>query len=382
MYAAAAPGALRASAASHWYNAACSYALAGNVHDAVDALDQAVEAGLGMMLLGLHKTPTSRDSILTRSGPGLITRMRANREAWNAQHANPDSVRIVTEDIARFWAAYDVAAQDTARATQADAYARLYLTPGTEGLLAYVAAKIGGADNLARRVAQRRRYYDSVRPQSLALASAEADIRNGMRRFQQLYPEATFPDVYLLVGALTSGGTSLPPGLTIGSELYSITEDTPLDEIGGMAAFARQSDALPLIVVHELIHANQNWNGPPTLLRIAIAEGGADFLSELAMESTVEPIYRTWGRAHERQVWDRFMAEKDGSDWSDWSGNSGVDRGDWVGDLGYYVGYEIARGYYDQAADKRQAVRDLLRMEDPQAILATSGYADRFTQDD
>ena len=36
-------------------------------------------------------------------------------------------------------------------------------------------------------------------------------------------------------------------------------------------------------------------------------------------------------------------------------------------------GYRIAKAYYQRAADKRQALREILRMSDPKAFLAESG---------
>jgi hypothetical protein len=43
-------------------------------------------------------------------------------------------------------------------------------------------------------------------------------------------------------------------------------------------------------------------------------------------------------------------------------------------DLGYWVGYRICQSYYERATDKRRAVRDLVRLEDPDRILRESGY--------
>lgn len=44
------------------------------------------------------------------------------------------------------------------------------------------------------------------------------------------------------------------------------------------------------------------------------------------------------------------------------------------GDLGYWVGYRIAKTYYQRASDKRQAFREILEMTDPKAFLAKSGW--------
>lgn len=41
-----------------------------------------------------------------------------------------------------------------------------------------------------------------------------------------------FPDVYFLVGRMSSGGTTSDAGLLIGVEMYGLSEDTPREELG------------------------------------------------------------------------------------------------------------------------------------------------------
>ena len=43
-------------------------------------------------------------------------------------------------------------------------------------------------------------------------------------------------------------------------------------------------------------------------------------------------------------------------------------------DLGYYIGYKIAEEYYKNAADKKQAVTDIIEMNDPITFLQKSKY--------
>jgi hypothetical protein len=52
-----------------------------------------------------------------------------------------------------------------------------------------------------------------------------------------------------------------------------------------------------------------------------------------------------------------------GKDISRWLYN-GTESEDRPGDLGYYVGYKITEAYYNRAADKRQAVREILEIKD------------------
>jgi uncharacterized protein YjaZ len=47
-------------------------------------------------------------------------------------------------------------------------------------------------------------------------------------------------------------------------------------------------------------------------------------------------------------------------------------------DLGYYIGYKICEAYYRNAANKRQAVRDILEVKDFQQFLQASQYDEKL----
>jgi uncharacterized protein YjaZ len=60
-----------------------------------------------------------------------------------------------------------------------------------------------------------------------------------------------------------------------------------------------------------------------------------------------------------------------GTDLSRWLDNATADT---PGDLGYWVGYRIVKAYYRNAPDKRRATGEILRMADPKAFFADSGW--------
>ena len=57
---------------------------------------------------------------------------------------------------------------------------------------------------------------------------------------------------------------------------------------------------------------------------------------------------------------------------SDWLYNTKPP--DKLDDIGYWVGYRIAKAYYQRALHKRQALREILQLADPKAFLAKSGW--------
>lgn len=63
---------------------------------------------------------------------------------------------------------------------------------------------------------------------------------------------------------------------------------------------------------------------------------------------------------------------------ADWIGNNTTTASaEWPADLGYYVGYEISKAYYDRQGDKKQAIQDLILLVSSEDILRLSRYGER-----
>jgi hypothetical protein len=333
-----------------------------------------------------------------------------------------DSTRLITSDIPNFWRGDSLAAgKDSAE--QVRIFQTVYLQPGSPGLRDFMVLRLmnraavrthmiaagwrsgqldslrpdslarlrepfaehSAADELVHALHLYPRYYADVQARTLSLATDTAvtkRIRRGLVRLRDLYPEARFPDVYFVIGTLSTGGTTGKSGMLIGTEQYGSGPDTPRDELPEWARIATRANnfaSLPGLVIHEAVHTQQaQHDRKDTLLRHALGEGVADFLSELAVgpwhANTPRQIY---GRAHEHDVWVDFQKEM-GSDSSvtKWMYNGMIPEGENHGaiDIGYWVGYAIARSYYARAKDKRAAVRELLLLPDPERLLAGSGY--------
>src|SRR5438105_12701237 len=338
-----------------------------------------------------------------------------------------DSVQIVTRDIASFWRAYDQAAgKDSAERVRI--FETVYLQPGSPGLRDWMRVRLmnrdtvrarlvaagwpkerldslsrdsvrkvtapfyerSAAEELLRALAQYPRYYAAVRPTTLAVdtnSRVTQGIRRGLTRLAALYPEARFPNVYFLIGTLSTGGTTAQSGMLMGTEQSASDSATPLDELPDWAQKnlpTHRFESLVGLVVHEAVHTQQKpmpKGQHDTLLRHALGEGIADFLAELAVgPPAVKTPRQIYGSAHEHDVWVDFQDEMEIASDSiirTWMYNGMVppDKNHGAVDIGYWVGYRIAAAYYARAADKRAAVRQLLELRDPVAVLRESGYA-------
>jgi len=287
---------------------------------------------------------------------------------------DPEAARIVTEDIPRFWAAFDrmTSINDTV------ALRAGYLNPGTQGLKDFTDARWKNARTLTAMVWPLRAYYASIRANSLGVQTSEPKFRKVFRDLAALYSDAVFPDVYFAIGGMSTGGTTSSHGLLIGTEMFSRAPDSPISTLSPWGQSVVQSiDLLPSIVAHELTHYQQNYSTRvSTLLAQSIREGSADFVEQLLTGRTFNDSLRAWGDAHEAAVWHEFSAQMRGADLSQWLYNGGSVKATSTrpADLGYYVGYKITAAYFARQPDKRQALRDILRIGDFNAFLKASGY--------
>jgi hypothetical protein len=296
--------------------------------------------------------------------------------AQRATNTDPETAKIVTSDIDLFWKAFDKAAPGNGPAVFRDEY----LEKGSVGLQDFTKLRIGKAENLAGTVKAIPKYYEALREPSLKIASYENRIRTSFRKLKEIYPESVFPDVYFVIGILNSAGTTSNNGLLIGVDMFGKNEGAPLDRLSDWhKAVLSPTERIPYVVAHELIHYEQKFPGGKewTLLGKVLNEGGADFVSELIAGDTINLHLHKYGNPIEKELWLEFKKEMNGTDAGNWlyQGDKAKNR---PADLGYYVGYKICESYYKNAKEKKQAVKDILEINDFAKFLADSKYEQKF----
>ena len=78
-----------------------------------------------------------------------------------------------------------------------------------------------------------------------------------------------------------------------------------------------------------------------------------------------------------KEIWAQFQKEKHQEDYGGWLYGGEAIPGSPV-DVGYWIGYQIAKAYYDQQTDKKQAIKDILNITDFDLFLEQSGYGKNF----
>jgi hypothetical protein len=226
---------------------------------------------------------------------------------------DPDQVKIVTTDIPNFWRAYDDASPLTDPQARADIFRREYFDPGSPAIGAFTDGRLVGPEHLAAVVAKYKAYYASTRAGMSLIGAEVLPLRDDMRRFKSFYPAVAFPNVYFVVGALNSGGTSSAGvGLIIGAEKVS---RPPLPRGVEPAADAGQPvTVIPAMVSHELVHFNQDDGYSQNLLGLSLIEGSADFIGELADGREASDRTWTFGCKNEDAIWSLFSQQRGSSD--------------------------------------------------------------------
>lgn len=276
---------------------------------------------------------------------------------------------IRTADVDLFYKVYDAAqglpsAQDLQRG---------YLDAGSDGVRQFIPDRIISADRLAEQIVKKRPLYEKARRCMAVLPAARVRLATALAKLKDLLPEPKFPPVTVLIGRANSGGTTGQAGVLIGLETVCDADWMQ----------PNLEDRLVYLISHEYVHVQQPasateenpMDGKHTVLQVSLVEGVADFVAELISGSASNSHLQTWTRGREKEFTAAFRQDMNGTDVGKWVYN-GVGTPEKPGDLGYWMGYRIARCYHEHAADKRAAVRELVELEDPQKIVDGGCFPD------
>ena len=271
---------------------------------------------------------------------------------------------VQTTDVDLFYRVYDAAGgHPTAEQLQRD-----YLDQGSDGLQVLARERNVTGQRIADALAKNPSLYTGAKRCLSALPPARERLEAALRELARLYPEARFPPVTVAIGrgkpvAIGASDTGIQVGLEALCAIDWLNPDV--------------EDRIVYVLAHEYAHVQQvhadaiSDKPSPTVLEISLIEGIAEFVAELTAGKVAYSRNAAAAAGRELEIETRFAADIDKTDLSDWAYNTTPDA---PGDLGYWVGYRIAKAYYRNAPDKRQALRDIMEMEDPKAFLEKSGW--------
>ncbi len=202
---------------------------------------------------------------------------------------------------------------------------------------------------------------------------------------REMYPATDPGTVYFVVGALRAGGQNSSVGALISADMFAADGEFAAEDRPPGRLFP--SSQLPIIIAHELTHRQQViaqgietyleiYDARQSVLANAIREGTAEFLALHTAGSTTDPASFSFGLENEAAIWRAFEKDRAKREYGDWFYVKTKANPDWPPDLGYFVGARIAESYYRNAADKKQALVEILAITDFDRFLVDSGYAE------
>jgi hypothetical protein len=301
-----------------------------------------------------------------RGGAGVLMGALAIAMICGAARAatKPD---IQLEDVNRFFRVYDASGGHPS----ADQLQHDYIDPGSEALHRFAQLRNVTGTRIADALASHPEIYTGARRCLAVLPGVKQRLTADLSKLAAFYPEAKFPPVTLLVGRGRPVGITDGSGVSMGLEALCAAnfmdpnlENRFVHTIAHEYGHIQQPESLQLL---------EPGDPGATVLRMSLMEGAAEFVAELISGDVGNYQHKFWTKGHETAIETAFAEDEDKTDLSKWL-NTGPGDAEHPGDLGYWVGYRIVKSYYQHAADKRQALRDILQMTDPTKFLARSGW--------
>lgn len=275
------------------------------------------------------------------------------------------SNKIFTSDIDNFWIAYDSIQKTNDYSKKISFIDNLYIEKGTKGLKAFMEARDYNDSLYVELIEEYPKFWNSIKPNTLSIKNKTSELNKAIEKFQELYPELKEAEMYFTIGGQRSGGTVSGNMVLVGAEIATGNPTTDVSEFKNdwfKNVFAKQSlDNIVYLNIHEYVHTQQKPNESSILLHQTIREGSCDFITELILGKPLETQYISYGKAHFEELKKQFKEEMFSSYLPNWLYN-GTSKGE-KADLGYFIGYEICKSYYNQAINKKQAIKEIIELK-------------------
>lgn len=301
--------------------------------------------------------------------------------------AQTTDLRFHDKDISNFWEMYDLLSMTDDSVAQKQIIHELYIDSASLGLRDLMEVRNYSIDEYYMVLTSYPLFWESIRENTLYIEDQYAPIRRNISQLKTLYPSLSNVPIYFALGAFRTNGTinREKTRILIGAEMATVdsgnVKKTELpSHLKEYYSTYNPVENLPFLVAHEYVHTQQN-DLVHNLLSYCIYEGIAEFVATLSSENGSYISSIQYHQTNFEQVRNRFEAEMyipyKVYDWL-WSSNEILGHRD----MGYAVGFEIARKYYESASDKEIAIQKMIELDlsnenEVEAYLDASGY---FTQ--
>ncbi|MDR2204565.1 MAG: Ig-like domain-containing protein [Flavobacteriaceae bacterium] len=276
--------------------------------------------------------------------------------------------KIFTEDVNNFWNAYDKIVLEKDSLKQLDLIKNLYINKGTSGLEGIMRARRYSAEEYVYAINHYPKFWQSVRNNTLKSKEISKELVGGIEKLKEIYPNLKPVNIYFEIGILRTPGTAIDGMAVIGSEVALTNKSVITSEFDNVYPYLRTFfDTNPIkdvvfLNVHEYVHTQQNLP-VDNLLSYVIYEGVAEFVAVKALEISSPNPQIEFGKNNAEKIKLRFEEEmfyiNNRGKWL-WSNDSNEFG---MRDLGYYVGYQMCENFYEQAENKKGAIKTMIELD-------------------
>ena len=275
--------------------------------------------------------------------------------------------KIIDDDIYRFWNAYDKIILEKDSVKQIDLINSLYIKNSTPGLNGIMRARNYTAEEFVYAINHYPKFWNSVRQNTLKSRQFSKEIKKGINKLRKIYPDLKPKNIYFEIGILKTNGTIIDDMALIGTEVALSDQSTITSEFDKKYPHLRSYfDTNPInnvvfLNVHEYIHTQQNTSIGNTLLAQTVLEGVAEFLAEISLNRKSPNPQINFGYKNEEEIKAEFEKEMFSSYFGNWIWNNPNNKFG-MRDLAYFVGYAICKKYYNEAVDKKKAIKEMIEL--------------------
>ena len=212
------------------------------------------------------------------------------------------------------------------------------------------------------------KFWNSIRANTYKSKGLANELQKGIEQLRRIYPDLKPAKIYFTIGVFRTGGTTLDGAVLIGSEIAfadsnAVTTEFPKSFENLVTYFKTNTfEKIPHTNVHEYVHTQQKTTAVDNLLAQCVLEGVAEFVAVKATKTPSDAPSMSYGKNNFERVRAKFAMQMYNSRTGFWLYSN--DENEFkVRDLGYYVGYEIAERYYNRAADKNRAVKEMIELD-------------------
>ncbi|MFN2439612.1 MAG: DUF2268 domain-containing putative Zn-dependent protease, partial [Chitinophagaceae bacterium] len=301
--------------------------------------------------------------------------------------AQKNNYKIITQDALNFWQAYDSLkpGMDTIAIFQ-----KFVIDRASKEFKIFIKQWNITSKNYALQVKAYPKFYASIKNNSIALCMNENKIRELVKDLNKLYPNFTPANICIGLGNFSTGGTistsSKDICVYIGLEYHSLDSLAVISELNSNTRGYVSRSNFYRTVIHELVHVQQHTHGKKViksyygeaLASAILREGIPEFIAELIYPYGENGDHFSYGLQHEPELKEKLKKELWQKDKIFWIYNSASNT-TIPKDLGYFMGYSIAKQYFLNNNADDDAIKDIIEIKDIKRFIEKSGIPAAWT---